>query len=121
MDEISGSVRRRGLISAQIEADKALCGPHRGNQRADAEDVHDALEIVGEHVQRHFGADPLEAAHLEVGRPHPRKTTGDLGSSTKGRRHRGEMRVGAETVVEIERMARRRVNCSFLSKQLRPA
>jgi hypothetical protein len=49
MVEILGSVRRLGLISAQIEVDKALCGPHRGDQRADAEDVHNALEIVGQH------------------------------------------------------------------------
>ncbi len=54
------------------DADRGLCGPHGGDQRTDAEDVHDALEIVGQHVQGHLGADLLEGAHLEVGRSHPR-------------------------------------------------
>jgi hypothetical protein len=45
--------------------------PHRGNQRRDAQDVHDAGEIVGEHVQRHLGAHAFQRLHQEVGRAHP--------------------------------------------------
>jgi hypothetical protein len=45
--------------------------PHRGDQRCDAKDVHDAGEIVGEHVQRHLGAHLLQRLHQEVGRAHP--------------------------------------------------
>ena len=30
-----------------------------------------ALEIVGQHVQRHFGGDPFQGLHLEVGIAHP--------------------------------------------------
>ncbi len=41
------------------------------DQSAGAEDVHDAPEIVGQHVQRHLGADPFERLHLEVRCPHP--------------------------------------------------
>ena len=48
-----------------------LCRAHCRGQRADAHDVHDALEIIGQHVQGHFGADPFERLHLEVGRSHP--------------------------------------------------
>ena len=59
--------RRSGWIEAQIEADGRLCRPHGRDQRAAAHDVHDALEIVGQHVQGHFGADPFQRLHLEVG------------------------------------------------------
>ena len=58
-------------MRVQIEADERLCRPHRRDQRADAEDVHDALEIVGQHVQRHFGGDPFQRLHLEVCIAHP--------------------------------------------------
>ncbi len=64
MGRIWGPVRRVGPLQAQNDADEGLYGPHRGDQRADAQDVHDALEIVGQHVQRHLGADLLERRHL---------------------------------------------------------
>ncbi len=38
-----------GRMRERIEGDERL-GPHRGDQRADAHDVHDAFEIVGQHV-----------------------------------------------------------------------
>ncbi len=60
MGRILGSVDRQCRTRAQNEADEGLCGPHGGDQRADAQDVHDALEIVGQHVQGHLGADLLE-------------------------------------------------------------
>ena len=69
---ILGPVERWGWISARNEADADLCSPHGCDQRADTEDVHDAFEIVSQHVQSHFGADPFQSSHLEVGRPHPR-------------------------------------------------
>ncbi len=49
-----------------LERRGRLCS-HRRDQRDDAHDVHDAFEIVGQHVQRHFGADPFQGLHLEVG------------------------------------------------------
>ncbi len=52
-------------------ADERLCCAHRCDQRADAHDVHDAFEIVGQHVQGHFGADPVQRLHLEVCSAHP--------------------------------------------------
>ncbi len=61
-----------GRIPAQIEADERLCRAHCRDQRGDAHDVDDAFEIVGQHVQGHFGADPFERLHLEVRRSHPR-------------------------------------------------
>ena len=66
-----GSVRRCGGIWAQIDADKPLYRLHRRDQRGDAHDLHDAFEIIGQHVQRHFGADPFQRLHLEVGVSHP--------------------------------------------------
>ncbi len=50
-----------------MDADGHLCRAHSLDQRGDAHDVHDTLEIVGQHVQSHFGADPFERLHLEVG------------------------------------------------------
>ena len=55
-----------------MDAGLVLCGPDGGDQGTDAEDGHHTLEIVGQHVQRHLGADLLKGAHLEVGRAHPR-------------------------------------------------
>ncbi len=65
-------MRRVGLIPSQKDADEGLCGPDRCYHRADAQDVHDAFEVIRQYVQRHLGADPFERPHLEVGCPHPR-------------------------------------------------
>ncbi len=54
-----------------MEAGARLCRAHRCDQRADAHDVHDAFEIVGQHVHGHFGADPFQRPHLEVCSAHP--------------------------------------------------
>ncbi len=54
-----------------MEADERLCCAHRCDQRDDAHDVHDAFEIVGQHVQGHFRADPFERLHLKVCSAHP--------------------------------------------------
>ena len=48
-----------------LERRRRLCSD-RCDQRGDAHDVHDAFEIVGQHVQGHFGADPFQRPHLEV-------------------------------------------------------
>ena len=45
---------------------------HRRHQSANAQNLHRAFHIVGQDVQRHFGADVLERFHLEVRRSHPR-------------------------------------------------
>jgi len=54
-----------------MDGDERLCRAHGHDQRADAHDVHDPFEIVGQHVQGHFGADLLQRLHLEVGIAHP--------------------------------------------------
>ncbi len=46
-----------------------LC-PDRRDQRGDADEVHDALQVVGQDVQGHFGGDLFQRLHLEVGRAH---------------------------------------------------
>ncbi len=43
-----------------MDADERLGRAHRLDQRANADDGHDTFEIVGQHVQCHFGADPGE-------------------------------------------------------------
>ena len=68
MGRVLGSMRRCGRRRAQIDADKRLRRPYRRDQRADAHDVHDALEIVGQYVQRHLGANMLQRLHLETSR-----------------------------------------------------
>src|ERR1700719_2946576 len=42
------------------------------DQRSGHHDVDDAGEIVGEHVQRHFGGDAWQRLHQEMGCSHPR-------------------------------------------------
>ncbi len=43
----------------QIDADARLCSAHCCDQRADAHDLHDPFEIVGQHMRGHFGAEPF--------------------------------------------------------------
>ena len=50
----------------QNQARERLGGADGGDQRGDSDDLHDALEVVGQHVQGHFGADPCKRLHLEV-------------------------------------------------------
>ena len=47
-------------------------GPDRRDQRLDADDVHDARQIVGEHGERHLGGDLRQRLHQEVRRAHAR-------------------------------------------------
>ena len=64
----------RGVSSSntgQNLVDTCLCSHHRGDQRTDAHEVDDALEIIGQHMQRQFGADVLQCLHLEMGIAHP--------------------------------------------------
>ena len=44
----------------QNQARERLCDTHRHDQRGDSDDLHDAFEVVGQHVQGHFGADPCK-------------------------------------------------------------
>src|SRR6266513_1908874 len=43
----------------------------RGQERLHADDVHDAREIVGEHVQGHLGRNLRQTLHQKVRRAHP--------------------------------------------------
>ncbi len=54
-----------------MDADERLGRAHRLDQRANADDGHDTFEIVGQHVQSHFGADILQRLRVEVGIAHP--------------------------------------------------
>ena len=45
--------------------------PDCGQERLHPEDVHDAGEVVGEHVQGHLGSHLWQAFHQEVGCSHP--------------------------------------------------
>ena len=45
--------------------------PYRRHERLDAHDVHDARQIVGQHVQCHLGGDLWQRLHQEVGCAHP--------------------------------------------------
>jgi len=49
---------------------RQLCS-HRLDQRADADDIHDPRQVVGEHAQRRLRAQVLQPLHQEMGRPHP--------------------------------------------------
>jgi len=45
--------------------------PDCRDERPNAQDVHDAREVVGQNVQGHFSADPFQRLHQEVGGSHP--------------------------------------------------
>ena len=47
-------------------------GPHRCHQRAGAEDVDQARQVVSQDVQRHFSSDSRECLHQEVSCTHTR-------------------------------------------------
>ncbi len=42
-----------------MDADERLWRAHGCDQRADAHDLHDPFEIVGQHMRGHFGAEPF--------------------------------------------------------------
>ena len=45
--------------------------PDRFHQTANAQNADYPFHIVGQDVERHFGADVFECSHLEVRRSHP--------------------------------------------------
>src|SRR6266540_3836036 len=53
-----------------LPGDGALC-PHCLHQRSDAHDLHDAFEVVGQHMEAHFGADARQPLGQEMRRAHP--------------------------------------------------
>ena len=55
----------------EVPGKPILCSD-RFHQSANAHNAHYPFHVVGEDVQRHFGADVLERFHLEVRRSHPR-------------------------------------------------
>src|SRR5215471_17278177 len=59
-----------GEVATRANFSALLCSD-RGHQRLNADDVHDAGEIVGEYVQRHLGRHLRKTPHQEVCRPHP--------------------------------------------------
>ena len=63
---LSPSAKKIGA-SGLTKPVERVSGAHDGYQAAAAEDLHHALHVVGQHVQRHFGADVLQCLHLEVG------------------------------------------------------
>ncbi len=58
--------RSFGWVRVYFAAQGRL-GLHRCDQRGDADDVHDALQVVGQQMQGHFGGNLFERLHLEVG------------------------------------------------------
>src|SRR6516164_7346420 len=53
-----------------LSGDRAS-GPDRRHQGADTQDGNDAFEVVGQDVEAHLRADPLQRAGQEVRRAHP--------------------------------------------------
>ena len=63
----------RGGYWLHVAKHAGLSGPTRPvscvdclHQTANAQNLHHAFHVVGQDVQRHFGADMLERFHLEV-------------------------------------------------------
>ena len=56
-----------------FERNRSLRGSsaHRAHHRANAQDAHHALQVVGKDVQNHLGAHARQRLHQEVGPPHP--------------------------------------------------
>ncbi len=57
--------------SIRFAKQKGRSGPHRRHQGADAQYFHDPLEVVGEYVQAHLGADTFECLGQEMHGSHP--------------------------------------------------
>lgn len=53
------------------ERDFGISGPYRGHERAWSKDFHPALQIIGEHMQRHLGRHLFQRLRQEVGVTHP--------------------------------------------------
>ena len=51
---------------------KPILCPDRFHQPANAQNADYPFHVVGQDVERHFGADVFECSHLEVRRSHPR-------------------------------------------------
>jgi hypothetical protein len=51
--------------------------PDCREEQFDTDDVHHAREVVGEHVQRHFGRDIGQPLHQKVRRTHPHLQRGE--------------------------------------------
>ncbi len=69
---MAGNWVYEGLVGVLSAIARKVLRPHRLDQRADTDDVHDPRQIIGEHAQRHLGAHVLQPFHQEMGRPHPR-------------------------------------------------
>lgn len=59
MNRISPSQVVSWRMYEQDEVDEQLCNLHGSNQRADAYDVDDPLDIIGQYMQGKLGADPI--------------------------------------------------------------
>ena len=66
-----GLQRSWAVLQWQMDAGRRRLCSHRRHERLDTDDVHDAREIVGQHVQRHFGGNTWQRLHQEVGCAHP--------------------------------------------------
>jgi hypothetical protein len=71
-----------------------------------ADEIHDAREILGEHVQGHLGGDLRQALHQEVSCPHPHLQRGE-GMLDRLATLAHRLRIGIETLLHsIEASAR---------------
>ena len=74
----AGAVRSLDRSDAEDVGDAGPTScPGRCDQRPASHDVHDASEIVGEDVQRHFARDPRQRLHQEVHRSHAGNVVSD--------------------------------------------
>ena len=72
--------------------------PHRRDERLHADDIHDASQIISEHVQRHLGRYILQPLHQEVCRAHahlqrPERVFDCLAAAAHG------LRIGVEALL----------------------
>ena len=63
MQTPNGFLRRKGRVVGPV---RPVSYVDRRHQSANPQNPHHAFHIVGQDVQRHFGADVLERFHLEV-------------------------------------------------------
>jgi len=55
-----------------LSVSRRTLGPHGGHQSADAQNLHHALHVVGQQLQRHFAGHFRQPPHLKVRGSHPR-------------------------------------------------
>jgi hypothetical protein len=69
--KVALQMRLAARSAAFISQGERASGPHRLHQRSYSHDLHDAFEVVGQHMETHLGTDTRQPLGQEMSRAHP--------------------------------------------------